>query len=145
MAKNPYSQGTFDGTVGSGTVFASVTPEPEYASCVFNEATADATGDIGPMRTVGIIDALGLDSDGRYTVGVHNPDATDGRAIIFGVCSVKVEDVNPSRVPNVDCPVPVIIGGHLWRSIIDSGDLMNSTTRTALEKKGKIRFEGGEV
>lgn len=144
MAKNPYSQGIFDGTTTSNTVFAAVVPEPEYASCVFDEATGDATGDIGPYRTVGIVDASGLDSDGRYTVGIHDPDATDGRETIFGVCPVTIEDVDPSRSPNVDCPVPVIIGGLLWRDILDDDDLMDSTTRIVLEKKGKIRFEGGE-
>jgi len=144
VAKNPYSQGIFDGTAAGSNVFASVVPEPEWASCVFDEATADATGDIGPYRTVGIIDASGLDSDGRYTVGVHETDASDGREVIFGVLAVKVEDVDPSRSPNVDCPVPVIIGGHIWRNIISADDNLAETARIVLEKKGKIRFEGGE-
>jgi len=144
MAKCPYSQGIFTKEAPDNRVFASKVPEPEYRPCIFDEATADATGDIGPYRTVGIIDSSGLDSDGRPTVGVHDPEASDGRELIYGVLPVVVEDVDPNRSPAADCPVQVIIGGHLWRSILHKDDKMVEATRLALEKKGKLRFEGGE-
>ena len=144
MAKNPYSQGVSDGTAAGSTIFASVVPEPEYRDCVFDEASADATGTIEAFRTVGIIDASGFDSSGRVTVGVHETDASDGRQVILGILAGPVEDVDPSRSPNVDAPVSVIVGGHLWRSIVPDDDNLAAAARLVLEKKGKLRFEGGE-
>src|SRR4030042_1907879 len=115
-----------------------------FRSAIFDEASCGTTDPttIPKLTPMGIIKAIAIDSDGRPTVGIHDPDATDGREEPCGLLSTDILDADGNRDPNVDCPCSIITAGKVWRDKLPDDSLTNVADHPAKAAGGDVLVAG---
>ena len=75
-------------------------------------------------------------------MGIHDPDATDGREEPCGLLSTDILDADGNRDPNVDCPCSIITAGKVWRDKLPDDSLTNVADHPAKAAGGDVLVAG---